>query len=157
MTVAVVGAALICLPFATSMFDRAPQGAQMISAFKPYMRHARLAAYREDVRQLDEGFRQAASKGPALLAPHASVAVADRRFAASDPQLVQFNQQWPQVDETLRGLLGTMQANRANYDAVAALPRLTLFPWFFIVPEHSCSFSPRPRSPHRRRGGGCGG
>jgi hypothetical protein len=132
--VALVGVALIAFPFATDMFARTPKGADMITAFKPYMQPARLASYELDVRQLDEGFTQAAAKGPALLSPHTSATAAQRRFDASDPELIQFEQQWPQVRSTLDGLIGTIQANRDNYEAVAALPRFTLFPWFFIVP-----------------------
>lgn len=132
--VALVGAALIAFPFATRMFDRTPPGAHMIAAFKPYMQPARLAAYERDVRQLDEGFGEAARKSPALIAPHASVATANRRLQADSPQLSQFDGQWPQAHRTLAGLLDTIAANRTNYDAVAALPRFTLFPWFFIVP-----------------------
>ncbi|MGD0452205.1 MAG: hypothetical protein ABSB69_01285 [Solirubrobacteraceae bacterium] len=132
--VLLVGVTLIALPFATDMFDRAPGGARMITAFEPYMRPARLASYDLDVRQLDEGFTQAAAKGPALLSPHAGGAAARRQFDASDPQLIQFDQQWPQIDGTLTSLLGTIEANRENYEAVAALPRFTLFPWFFIAP-----------------------
>ena len=132
--VLLVGAGMIAFPFATSMFDRAPDGARMISAFRPYMQTARLAAYQADVGELNQGFTQAAAKGPALLAPHATAAAAAARFAAGNPQLVQFEQQWPEIDSTLKGLLGTMQSNRANYQAVASLPRFTMLPWFFIVP-----------------------
>ena len=132
--VLLVGVALISFPFATNMFDRTPHGARMIAAFKPYMKPARLAAYQLDVHQLDEGVTEAAAKGPALLSPHAVTTTAQRRFAASAPQLIQFERQWRVIDKTLSGLLDTIQANRSNYDAVAALPRFTLFPWFFIVP-----------------------
>lgn len=132
--VALVGVSLVVFPFATRMLDRAPKGAHMIAAFEPYMKPARLAAYKTDVRQLDEGFTQAASGGPGLLSPHAGVTVARNRFQSSAPGLVQFQGQWPQVKSTLNGLLATISANRSNYDAVAALPRFTLFPWFFIVP-----------------------
>ncbi len=132
--VLLIGATLIVFPFATGMFQRAPKGARMIAAFAPYMRPARLASYDLDVRQLDEGFTEAAAKGPSLLSPHAGSATARRQFGASDPELIQFEQQWPQTHETLTRLLGTIQGNRGNYEAVAALPRFTLFPWFFIVP-----------------------
>jgi hypothetical protein len=132
--VLLVGVTLIVFPLASGMFDRAPRGGRMITAFAPYMRSARLASYQRDVHVLDEGFAQAASRAPALLSPHASSAAAQKRLAASDPQLVQFEQGWPQVHSTLTGLLVTIRSNRANYEAVAALPRFTLFPWFFIVP-----------------------
>jgi hypothetical protein len=132
--IVLVGAALIYFPFATGMFDRAPQGAHMITAFEPYMQSAKLTGYQRDVRELDEGFTQGASKGPALLAPHASAAAALKSFQASNPELAQVNREWPQIDRRLSNLLGTIQANRTNYDAVAALPRFTLFPWFFVIP-----------------------
>jgi hypothetical protein len=69
-----------------------------------------------------------------LLAPHASAAAALKSFQASNPELAQVNREWPQIDRRLSNLLGTIQANRTNYDAVAALPRFTLFPWFFVIP-----------------------
>jgi hypothetical protein len=132
--IVLVGAALVCFPFATGMFERAPQGAHMIAAFKPYMQTAKLASYQREVRQLDEGFDQGAAKGAALLSPHANAAVAQRRLQASAPELAQVNREWPQIDRRLSVLLARIQANRTNYDAVAALPRFTLFPWFFVIP-----------------------
>jgi hypothetical protein len=132
--IALVGAALIYFPFATGMFDRAPEGAHMISAFEPYMQPTKLAGYQRDVRELDEGFTQGAAKGPTLLSPHTGAAAALKRFQASNPELTQVNREWPQIDRRLSGLLSTIQANRTNYDAVAALPRFTLFPWFFVIP-----------------------
>jgi hypothetical protein len=132
--IVLVGAALIVFPFATSMFDRAPKGATMITAFQPYMKQAKLAGYQRDVRQLDEGFTQGAAKGPALLSPHTNAATALKRFQSSNPELAQVSREWPQINRRLSNLLDTIQANRTNYDAVAALPRFTLFPWFFIIP-----------------------
>jgi hypothetical protein len=132
--VLLVGGALIAFPFATRMLDRTPEGARMITAFKPYMQPARLASYDLDVRQLNEGFTEAAAKGPTLLSPHVGASAAQKQFEASNPQLTEFDKQWPDTQNTLTGLLNTIQANRINYEAVAALPRFTLFPWFFIVP-----------------------
>jgi hypothetical protein len=132
--IALVGAALISFPFATAMFDRAPEGAHMIAAFEPYMQTAKLTGYQREVRELDEGFTQGAAKGPALLFPHSSAAAAQQHFQANNPELTQVNREWPQIDRRLSGLLSTIQANRTNYDAVAALPPFTLFPWFFVIP-----------------------
>jgi hypothetical protein len=132
--IVLVGAALVVFPFATGMFDRAPKGANMVAAFKPYMQPAKLAVYQRDVRQLDEGFTEGATKGPVLLSPHAGAATAQKRFQASNPELAQVNGEWPPIDRRLSSLLSTIQANRTNYDAVAALPRFTLFPWFFVLP-----------------------
>jgi hypothetical protein len=132
--VLLVGGALIAFPFATRMLDRTPEGADMITAFKPYMQPARLASYDLDVRQLSKGFTEAAAKGPTLLSPHVRASAAQKLFDTSNPQLAEFDRQWPATQRTLTGLLDTIQANRINYEAVAALPRFTLFPWFFIVP-----------------------
>ncbi len=132
--VALVGLGLILIPVATGMFDRAPQGAKLIAAFRPYMRTATLNAYELDVRQLDEGFTQAGERGPALLSPRLSPAKADARFASEVPQASQFEQQWPAVRKRLTTLLATIRANRVNYEAVAALPSFRSFPWFFVIP-----------------------
>ena len=134
LAIVLVGVALVVFPFATGMFDRAPQGARMIAAFAPYMQSAKLTGYRRDVRQLDEAFTEGAASGPALLSPHASASAARKRFQASNGELAQVNREWPRIDRRLSGLLATIQANRTNYGAVAALPRFTLFPWFFLVP-----------------------
>jgi hypothetical protein len=132
--VLLVGVGLVVFPFATGMFDRTPKGARMIKAFEPYMRPSRLASYDLDVRQLREGFGEAEARAAALLSPHAPAAAARRALEASEPQLTQFESEWPRVEGTLTSLLGTIQANRGNYEAAAALPRFTLFPWFLIVP-----------------------
>ncbi len=132
--VALVGVGLILIPVTTRMFDRAPQGARMIEAFRPHMQAATLDAYELDVRQLSEGFTQAAARGPALLAPRLGPAQAQARFAADVPQANEFEQQWPQAERRLKALLATIRANRVNYDAVAALPSFRSFPWFFVVP-----------------------
>lgn len=57
-----------------------------------------------------------------------------QEFLARSPQVALFSQQWPAVHRTFTRLLGTIEGNKANYDAVAALPAFTLFPWFFVVP-----------------------
>jgi hypothetical protein len=132
--VALLGLGLILIPVTTRMFERAPQGAKMITAFKPHMQAATLNAYELDVRQLGEGFRQAGARGPALLAPRLGAAQARARFAADVPQASQFEQEWPQVERRLTKLLATIRANRSNYEAVAALPSFRSFPWFFVIP-----------------------
>jgi hypothetical protein len=132
--VLLVGFGLIVFPLATHMLDRAPKGEQMIKAFKPYMQSDRLTSYESEVKQLDEGFAQGGARGPGLLSPHASRAAQSRRFAAATPELIQFEKQWPSASRTLTTLIHTIRFNRTDYQAVAALPRFSLFPWFFIVP-----------------------
>ena len=47
-----------------------------------------------------------------------------------------------------------VQGNLGNYQAVAALPSFTLFPWFFVIPGvliagcgHRCAGPPASRAP----------
>lgn len=134
LPVLLVGLALIATPFAVRMFDRAPQGATMIDAFAPYMQEQRLAGFQRDVAEVDAGAHQAAADVPALLFPDQDPATATRRFQQRFPQFLLFAQQWPEVHRSFTDLLGTISANRTNYEAVAALPSFRLFPWFFVVP-----------------------
>ena len=130
-----LGVGLVALPAATGMFERAPRGATMIDAFAPYMRAERLASFQRDVRQVDEYAHEALTEAPRIFVP----GVADEQqrraaFLTRSPQVALFSQQWPAVHATFTRLLGTIRSNKANYDAVAALPSFTLFPWFFVVP-----------------------
>jgi hypothetical protein len=126
LLVLAVAGVLIAIPFATHMFDRAPKGATMVSDFEPYMRAERLDGFQRDVRQVDEYAQELRGKAPALLGRET--------FTQRYPQTALFSQQWPDVNRTFTRLLGTIQANRTNYEAAAALPSFRLFPWFFVVP-----------------------
>lgn len=117
--VGAVGVALIAFPFATGMWDKAPKGATMIDQFAPYMTAERLGSFDRDLRTVEAYARETKRTGLS---------------ATQAPQAALFAQQWPTVDRTMSRLMGTMRANRENYQAVAALPRFTLFPWFFVAP-----------------------
>ncbi len=130
-----VGAALIALPFATQMFERAPQGAKMVDAFAPYMTSERIAGFQRNIREVDAYATEALTIAPAIFVPGTSdQQQRQQQFLTRSPQVALFSQQWPAVRRTFDRLLGTIAANKANYDAVAALPSFTLFPWFFVAP-----------------------
>jgi len=130
-----VGAALVAIPFQTGMWSRAPKGAKMITAFAPYEQVQRIDRLRGDVALFENAVREVNTKGPALQFPHApSAADARRRFAVSDPQVALFARQWPAIDRRFVGVLDPIRANVGNYQAIAALPSFTLFPWFFLAP-----------------------
>ena len=131
-TVVLLGAVLVALPPLTGMWSRAPKGATMIKAFKPYMQPAQLDRLQTDVDVLNTGVRQTAARAPALQFPHATDAA--KRFAAADPTFSSFAGNWPAIDGRLTRLLTPIRANRANYRAVASLPSFRLFPWFLLVP-----------------------
>jgi hypothetical protein len=124
LALAIIGAGLIAAPVIFQMFDRAPKGARMIASFAPYMTDGRLDGYRADLRYINAGV----SDGHAALlrlgttAPH------------EYPGFVLFARQWDGIYPDMSGMLATIRANVGNYNAVAALPKFTLFPWFFVIP-----------------------
>lgn len=130
-----IGLTLLAIPLQTRMWNRAPQGAAMIAAFAPYMNPHRLATLQGEVGLLDVAVREAVAKGPSLQFPQLRSGTAARgRFLDADPELALFAQQRPAIHRRFLGLLGPMQANRNNYDAIAALPSFRLFPWLFAIP-----------------------
>lgn len=131
---AAVGLALIVVPFATDMWERAPQGEAMIAAFAPHMTAAKVTGYQRDLHQLDGGITQAGARGPAALYPDLEPAAAQRRFAKDGPMLAGFRETWPATSRGLRGVVDPIVAHRQGFEALAALPRFGLFPWFFVVP-----------------------
>lgn len=135
LPVLAMGLALIALPFAIHLFDRAPKGATMIGAFEPYMKAERVDGYQRDVRQIDEYAAELQTDAPRLLVPEVTnEAAARRELFRRNQELALFSKQWPKAHGTLTNLLDTIHDNRSNYDAVAALPSFRLFPWFFVIP-----------------------
>src|ERR1035437_2418809 len=57
VAVALVGAALIVMPFAFGMFAKTPKGAVMIEQFKPIMTASRLNGLQSDLREINAGAR----------------------------------------------------------------------------------------------------
>jgi hypothetical protein len=129
-----VGLALIAVPLTTNMWQRAPQGAALIDAYRPYLQPAKVARYQRDLAQLNDGIQQAAAKGPGTLYPHLGATVAEKRFSKDGPMFASFHATWPKTYRSLRGVIDPIAAHRSGYEAIAALPRFGLFPWFFTVP-----------------------
>jgi hypothetical protein len=127
VTVAVIGVGLASAPLAFGMFDKAPQGATMIAAFKPFMTAARIDGYQAELRQINAGVRQTDTGVAAELGGKAT-------FDQAFPDFASFDHQWPAIDSTMTNLMNDVQGNLGNYQAVAALPSFDLFPWFFVLP-----------------------
>jgi hypothetical protein len=131
---ALLGAALIIMPFAFTMFSRAPKGAAMLKEFRPFMTTARLNGFQEDIRQINAGVREAGTGVAKFLIPGSNGAVIRTRFDAAYPTFAQFSGQWGAINTHMTDLLDKVQGNLPNYQAVAALPSFTLFPLFFVIP-----------------------
>lgn len=122
-----LGLLLVVMPFAFSMFSRAPKGATMLQQFRPFMTSSRLTGFQDDMRQVGAAVQEvdtSAALRLEKLTPGAGIPPGYRTFDA----------QWPAIDDTMTGLLDRVQANLGNYQAVAALPSFKLFPWFFVIP-----------------------
>ena len=124
---AFVGLVLIAAPFALGMFNRAPQGATMLSAFKPFMTEQRLDGFQNDIATINAAVHETNTTARTRL-------TADKDTAISAGPYADFAQQWPQINATMSDLLTKVHANLGNYQAVAALPSFSLFPWFFLIP-----------------------
>src|SRR4051812_23576567 len=88
LVLAVVGLALAAAPVAFKMFDRGPQGAQMMDEFKPYMTAARLDGFQRHIRAIDAAVREA--DGPVAAELEGPGAAAHRRFERRFPGFAQF-------------------------------------------------------------------
>jgi hypothetical protein len=131
VVIACVGAALVVMPFAFTMFSKTPQGAVMIAQFKPFMTTARLYGFQTDLREINAGVRQSDTSVASYLG---GGTVDQRAFASAYPTFVSFNAQWPAIDRKMTSLMDQVQGNLGNYLAVAALPSFKLFPYFFVLP-----------------------
>jgi hypothetical protein len=128
----VLGAGLALAPVAFQMFSRAPKGATMLDEFKPFMTERRLDRFEGYMPEIDDAVRETDTELQPYLAEHAGL---DRQqFDARFATFTTFTRQWPAIDTDMTDLLRRVHRNRDNYDAVAALPSFTLFPWFFVIP-----------------------
>jgi hypothetical protein len=128
---ALIGLALVVMPFAFQMFDRAPQGATMLKDFHPFMTAERLDGFQREIGQIHAAVLEtngaAAARFTAAGVEHPGSGTQTASYAA-------FAAQWPAIHSTMTNLLDNVQNNLGNYRAVAAMPSFTLFPWFFVIP-----------------------
>jgi hypothetical protein len=122
-----LGVAVAAAPVAFQMFDRAPQGADMIEDFRPMMTRERV--------QSVQGYFVTLGAAEGQLRANALPALVDAGGDAADyPAITRWSSDWPTILTDFNPMVATMSDNVDNYDAVAALPSFDLFPWFFVVP-----------------------
>jgi hypothetical protein len=152
----VVGVALIVTPLAMSMFDRSSNGEKMMNGFRPLMKPAAVqttADYYDNVftklrpfALVMPGVQQDAQKLiPALAkALHMTPAQVQQMLATQFPSLAKMLQALPQGVKVFnrvppgldwyQPLVRTMQANVDNYAAADAMPPMSFFPGFCVIP-----------------------
>jgi hypothetical protein len=122
-----LGVAVAAAPVAFQMFDRAPQGADMIDDFRPMMT-------RERVQSVQGYFVTLGAAEGQLRANALPLLVEAGGDAADYPAITQWSADWPTILTDFNPMVATMSDNVDNYEAVDALPSFDLFPWFFVIP-----------------------
>jgi hypothetical protein len=127
----VIGVALVVMPVAFQMFERAPKGASMLAQFEPFMTTARLDGFQHDIAVIGAGITQVDNGAGPYLQSRGAIA---EPVGSAYPSYGSLAQRWPAIDSKMTTLLDKVQANLGNYEAVKALPSFELFPWFFVLP-----------------------
>jgi hypothetical protein len=127
----VLGLGLIAAPLIFQMFERAPAGGHMMTAFKSI-------ETTKNVQQIQGFFgTMAVGQGairleivPALEASGLSKSA----MAAKFPDVAALDGDWVHILNDMTPMIGAMSNNVTNYQAIASLPPFALFPWFFVLP-----------------------
>jgi hypothetical protein len=125
-----VGLGLVVAPAALHMWERAPKGASLVTAFTPVETRPAVVRVQNDFGQV--AIAQGALAGelvPALRAHGLTTAQIDRRF----PAVQTLTTRWIQILNDLTPVIGVMSDNVDRFQAVAALPPLTAFAWLFVI------------------------
>jgi hypothetical protein len=127
----VLGVGLVAAPAVFQMFQRAPDGGRMMTAFQNI-------ETTQNVEQI-QGFFGSMAVGqgairldvvPALVQTGLTQAEIAQRF----PAVATLDADWVHILNDMTPMIGAMSDNVTNYQAVASLPPFPLFPWFFVIP-----------------------
>jgi hypothetical protein len=127
----ILGVGLIAAPGIFQMFQRAPDGGHMMTAFENI-------ETTQNVQQIQGYFgSMAVGQGairleivPALESSGLDAAQVSVRF----PAVATLDADWVHILNDMTPMIGVMSDNVANYQAIASLPPFPLFPWFFVLP-----------------------
>lgn len=128
---AILGVALIAAPLTFQMFDRAPAGERMLSAFRPIMTTERITTIQGYFLTIAGG--EAAVRTqllPALRQHGVDPAQMDQLV----PKSLAFTGIWTTMSNKMAPMLAAMSNNLTRYDGLIALPKFSLFPYFFVAP-----------------------
>jgi hypothetical protein len=126
-----LGVGLIAAPGIFQMFQRAPKGGQMMTAFKTI-------ETTDNVQQI-QGFFGTMAEGqgairlelvPALHQTGLDAAQISSKF----PAVASLDAHWVHILNDMTPMIGAMSDNVPRYQAIASLPPFPLFPWFFVLP-----------------------
>jgi hypothetical protein len=132
LILACLGLAVVLAPAVFQMFTRAPKGAEMIDDFRPMMVRQRVQnvqGYFITIGAAEGQLRNAAVPFAAEISGQSTEAT-----ATAYPAISELSVQWPTVVGDFAPMIGAMADNLDNFAAVDALPKFSLFPWFFVAP-----------------------
>ena len=129
--VVVVGIGLVAVPVATQMFQRAPKGGRMMTAFKTIETRKKV--------QTIQGYFATIAVGQGALRLDVVPALqrtglSERDIAARYSDIDTLDRRWIPILNDMTPMIGAMSDNVDNYEAIRSLPPFPLFPWFFVVP-----------------------
>jgi hypothetical protein len=113
------------------MFARAPRGASLVSAFAPVENRPTVTALQDDFGTIAGGQGSLQSE---LLPALSRRGIGPAKAAKDLPAVTALDDHFVAILGDLTPVLGVMSDNVVNYQAVAALPTFSLFPWLFVIP-----------------------
>jgi hypothetical protein len=126
-----LGIALVLAPVAFQMFQRAPKGGRMMTAFQTIETRKKVETIQGYFATIAVG--QGALRldvVPALRRTGLSSADIATGYAAVDT----LDRRWIGILNDMTPMIGAMSDNVDNYQAIKSLPPFPLFPWFFVAP-----------------------
>ncbi|HLM95694.1 MAG TPA: hypothetical protein VK283_05220 [Acidimicrobiales bacterium] len=126
-----LGVGLIAAPGVFQMFQRAPDGGRMMSAFENIETS-------QNVQQI-QGYFGSMAVGQGAIRLEIVPAIEGSGLDASQisarfPAVASLDANWVHIVNDMTPMIGAMSDNVANYQAIASLPPFPLFPWFFVLP-----------------------
>ncbi|MEV6339060.1 hypothetical protein AB0M12_30635 [Nocardia vinacea] len=118
----VVGALLLLAPIVAGMFPRAVKGEAMIDSFAPYVTQSSIDGYRSDLQVLEDARTN-------VLALRSS-----GQQPGSYERVDQFVRDYPGIRSDMSTMLDAIDANRGNYEKLAAAPPFGALPWLLALP-----------------------
>jgi hypothetical protein len=143
-----LGIGLVLAPAVFQMFQRAPKGGQMMTAFRDI-------ETTKNVEQI-QGYLGTMAVGQGAIRLELVPALSQAGLTPADiqarfPAVTALDEHWVHILNDMTPMIGAMSDNVGNYQAIAALPPFPLFPYFFLLPGIFVAGVAFAAGPTRRR------
>jgi hypothetical protein len=132
LVLACLGGAVVLAPAVFQMFTRTPKGADMIDDFRPMMVRHRV----QNVQGyfITIGAAEGQLRNAVIPLAAETTGRSPQDSAAAYPAIAELSGNWPKIVGDFAPMIGAMADNLDNFAAVDAMPKFSLFPWFFVGP-----------------------